>query len=152
MKNSIAAITVALAAASFSYVAAAANIAQKTAFEGQGTVASTECSLLGETVTLNLSSGVKGVYKCNEATSVISVAACHSTGSRKPKAIPCAADPDDTATPPTKFLPAGCTAATGTVTISDYSAFKAGSNGGAIVQDVLGGNCADASVQTFIDK
>lgn len=130
----------------------AANIAQKTAFTGQGTVSNTECTLIGDTVTLNLSSGVQGVYKCDEPNSVITVAACHETGSRKPKAINCAADPADTAEPPTKFLPAGCTDATGTVTISDFSAFKAGSNGGSIAQDVLGGNCAAGTVQTFIDK
>lgn len=134
------------------FSANAANIAQKTAFTGQGTVANAECVLLGETVTLNLSSGVQGVYKCDEPNSVITVAACHGTGSRKPKSISCAVDPSDTATPPTKFLPAGCKDATSSLTISDYSAFKAGSNGGSIAQDVLGGSCAAASIQTFIDK
>lgn len=152
MNNSIFSCAVGVLVAAMGVSANAANIAQNTAFTGQGTVANAECSLLGETVTLNLSNGVQGVYNCDEPKSVITVAACHETGSRKPKAVNCAADPSDTATPPTKFLPAGCTDATGTVTISDYSAFKAGSNGGSIAQDVLGGNCAAGSIQTFIQK
>lgn len=130
----------------------AANVAQKAAFTGQGTVSGAECNMIGDTVTLNLSSGVQGVYKCDEPNSVITVAACHETGSRKPKTVDCAVDPSDTATPATKFLPAGCSDATGTLTISDYSGFKAGSNGGTIASDVLGGNCTAATVQTFLDK
>lgn len=152
MKNTIYALAVGSFFTAVSFSAVAANLAQKTAFTGGGTVSSAECSLLGETVTLNLSNGVKGVYKCDLANSVITFAACHETGSRKPKEVQCAADPADTATPPTKFLPAGCADATSKLTISDFSAFKAGSNGGAIVQDVLGGACAAGTVQTFIDK
>ncbi|MNF50702.1 hypothetical protein D3C84_320040 [compost metagenome] len=125
-----------------SVVASAANQAADAGFEGQGIVSSTECALLADTVTLNLSKNVVGAYSCDEATSVIVVAACHKGGSRSEKQVACTTDPNDN----TKFLPAGCTAATGTVPVTDYVGYSAGSNGGSIATSELGGACATGTV------
>lgn len=143
MKKNILAVAFLAGMSASVAVNAADPIAQKTGFQGQGEVSTTACKLLASQVTLSLSSNVWGAYSCDEATSVIKVAACHSGGSRKPKEVDCTVDPADD----TKFVPAGCTAATGKVTISDYSGYVAGSNGGSVGQDVLGGACDGTSVK-----
>lgn len=144
-KNILALVTVIGLSATFT--AGAANQAANTGFQGQGVVSSTECALLADQVTMNFSKNVWAAYACDEATSVIQVAACHQGGSRVPKEVQCTQDPTDA----TKFLPAGCKDASSKVTISDYSGFLAGSNGGSVAQEVLGGACGSSSVTTLID-
>lgn len=146
MKKNVLAFVAAIGL-SATFAASAANQAANTGFQGQGVVSSTECALLADQVTMNFSKNVWAAYACDEATSVIQVAACHQGGSRVPKEVPCTVDPNDN----TKFLPAGCANATSKVTISDYSGFVAGSNGGSVGQDVLGGACGSSSVTTLID-
>lgn len=129
-----------------SFAASAANQVANTGFQGQGIVSSAECALLADQVTMNFSKNVWAAYACDEATSVIQVAACHQGGSRVPKEVTCSADPKNS----TKFIPAGCKDATSKITISDYSGFTAGSNGGSVGQNVLGGACSDSSVTTLL--
>jgi hypothetical protein len=125
-----------------SFGASAAEVTPNTGFKGQGTVSTTNCKLLAQTVNLNMSNNVWGAYQCDEATSVISVGACHMGGSRSSKEVTCTVDPADA----TKFLPAGCAKAGDKITITDYVGYKAASNGGSIGTKELGGACAAGSV------
>ncbi|WP_125919676.1 hypothetical protein [Stutzerimonas stutzeri] len=143
-KNILALVTVIGLSATFT--AGAANQAANKGFQGQGIVSSTECALLADQVTMNFSKNVWAAYACDEATSVIQVAACHQGGSRVPKEVTCTADPKD----PAKFVPSTCKEVGEKVTISDYSGFIAGSNGGSVGQDVLGGACSDSTVTKLI--
>lgn len=143
-KNILAFVAVVGFSAAFSV--SAANQAPNTGFQGQGIVSSAECKLLADQVTMNFSKNVWAAYACDEATSVIQVAACHQGGSRVPKEVACTVDPNDN----TKFLPAGCKDANSKITISDYSGFLAGSNGGSVAQEVLGGACSSSTVTKLI--
>ncbi|MDH0121435.1 MAG: hypothetical protein FH750_08485 [Pseudomonas stutzeri] len=137
-------------AAAVTFQASAAPVAQDTAFQLSGDVSggtTGACSLLAENVTLNLSARVWGVYNCDEATSVIRVAACHEGGSRKARTVNCA---EDTANPGT-YLPQGCTATTPTIEITDYAGYVAGSNGGSVAVNDLGGRCEASTVTGLID-
>lgn len=128
----------------------AAPVAQNTAFQLSGDVTSGPngaCTLLADNVTLNLSARVWGVYNCDEITSVIKVAACHEGGSRKARTVNCA---EDTANPGT-FLPQGCTAQTPTIELTNYAGYVAGSNGGSVALEDLGGRCEQATVTGLID-
>lgn len=140
-KNILAALFFAGMGAS-ALASAATDVTPNTGFQGAGAVSTTNCTLLAQGVTLNLSNNVWGVYACDEATSVISVAACHKGGSRSEKTVACAEDPANAGT----YLPAGCTASTPSITITDYVGYKAGSNGGSIAVDQLGGACSDTTV------
>ncbi|MCQ4346119.1 hypothetical protein NGA35_01460 [Pseudomonas stutzeri] len=138
-KNILAALFFAGMGASF--VATAAPVAANTGFEGSGDVSITACTLLADPVTLNLSKNVVGAYNCNEANSIITVAACHKGGSRSERNVVCVADPDDASA----TIPAGCTVGE-SVPITDYVGYKAGSNGGSIATEALGGACATGTV------
>jgi len=128
----------------------AAPVAQNTAFQLSGDVSggpTGACTLLADNVTLNLSARVWGAYNCDDATSVIRVAACHEGGSRKARTVNCA---EDAANPGT-FLPQGCTAQTATIEISDYAGYVAGSNGGSVAVNDLGGRCTGGTITGLID-
>lgn len=139
-KNILAALFFAGMGASFA--ASAVDVAVNTGFEGSANVTTTACKLLADPVTLNLSKNVVGAYNCDEATSVIGVAACHKGGSRSAKEVTCAEDPKNAGT----FLPTGCAKAGDKITITDYVGYSAGSNGGSIATEALGGACATGSV------
>lgn len=47
------------------------------------------CSLLGESVTINLSTSVAGAYACNTTDNVIGVATCHPTGRKGDVTVAC---------------------------------------------------------------
>ncbi len=145
MKKNILAVMF-CAGVGISFAASAADVAPNTGFEKSGTVTMANCKLLAQDVNLNMSNNVWGAYKCDEATSVISVAACHKGGSRSKKSVPCAESPANSG----KYLPAGCTATTASIDITDYVGYKAGSNGGSIATAALGGACADTSVTSLL--
>lgn len=120
----------------------------QTAFSASATtISNTECELLGETVTINLSRAVHGAYLCDEATNAIKISTCHETGSRKATTVACTAQgtaPDIT------YTPEGCTADTPSIEITDYRGFVANSRGGGVGYSQLGGACEDGSVTALI--
>lgn len=111
-----------------------------------GTVAATDCTLLTEDVTLNLSQSVFGAYACNTNNSVISVATCHPTGRKGNVVVPC--DPvADPAKSPAYVPPAGCAVKVGgagpndgQMTVKGGLTFTANTGGGT-VQGVAAQNC-----------
>lgn len=107
-------------------------------------IATADCTLLGEPVNINLSKNVQGGYLCNEATTTIKVATCHVAGSRKAKTVQCTMDDSDPAA--ITYSPTGCAAGVASVEISDYTAFGGTSKGGSLGTYELGGPCTADSV------
>jgi len=58
-----------------------------TAISSNKPIVLTDCSLLQDDVTLTLSTGVVGAYKCSTATNTIAVATCHSAGRSASRSI-----------------------------------------------------------------
>jgi len=54
-----------------------------------GPITTTDCSLLTEDVTINLSNAVFGAYACNTADNIIAVATCHPSGRKGPATVQC---------------------------------------------------------------
>lgn len=107
--------------------------------------ANADCELLAEAVRIGTSSKVHAAYECNEATNLVSVAACHEGGSRA--AIPCTVtNPNEVAGGAAATFPAGCSAATGISTLIDYKGFFLSSAGGAMSEQGLGDRCSATTV------
>lgn len=111
-----------------------------------GAITTTDCSLLTEDVTINLSAAVFGSYACNTADNVIGVATCHPQGRKGNVTVACDPVPNPTATPP-YTPPEGCALRTGStgpndgeMTVQGGLAFTASSAGGR-VQGAAAANC-----------
>ena len=113
------------------------------------------CAMLSEPITIGASAKVIAAYNCSEITNVVSVATCHSGGSRSPlacnsvqnqAAIDAAVAAGGAAVPP--VYPAGCNQAngTGTSTVVDFKGFFVTSAGGAMSEQSLGGKCVTGKV------
>lgn len=50
-----------------------------------------DCALLRDRVSVNTSAGVQMAWNCAVASNVITVAACHESGSQRPQTVDCAA-------------------------------------------------------------
>ena len=107
-----------------------------------------DCVLLGETVTLNLSNNVSGAYNCVEATSTITLGACHASGSRNPTTVNCvnSAAPGDAPV----WNDTSCQDAGDTFEITDFRGFRASSQGGRVGVVALGGTCSDQSIDAVV--
>ncbi len=142
MKNFIRAILVATGLFAASSAMAATAISAGSSVD----VTTTDCTLLGETVTVNLSSNVSGAYQCYEELSDIRIATCHKGGSRKGATATCTytgcdvnganCTVNDTSCSTTKPTTAE------TFTYADYTAYVASSTGGSVAKAQLGGSCA----------
>lgn len=115
-----------------------------TAIESGNTISTTECSILGDSVKLNLSKGVHGAYNCDVTRNAINVGACHETGSRS-STLTCAqigVDSDDNPV----FNDPGCAGqpAGHTIDVSSpsFRGFRASSTGGSVGAQSLSANCA----------
>lgn len=133
MKKNILALCIAFS--SFSTVVLAADDAGTTI---SGPVATTDCSLLTEDVTLNLSQSVFGAYACNTTDSVIAVATCHPTGRKGNIIVACDPVANPAAVPP-YAPPAGCAikanpanANDGQMTVKGGLTFTANTGGGTV--------------------
>lgn len=113
------------------------------------TNADTECPLLGDNVTINLSNNVSGAYSCDLALAEIKVATCHKAGSRKASQIACQqVSQDETGNP--IYNDASCDGTTGqTFEIADFRAFAGSSKGGSVGAKALGGACTDSQVSAL---
>lgn len=115
-------------------------------------ITTTDCPLLGEQVTLNMSNNVSGAYSCDETNSVIMVAACHKAGSRKPTDVPCAIVTPAAGETPAVYNDSSCTGAEGqTFEITDYRGYVASSQGGSVAAQDLGGNCTATTADALVD-
>lgn len=110
------------------------------------TVTTTDCSLLTEDVSINLSNSVFGAYACNTTDNVIGIATCHPSGRKGNVEVSCNPVADPNATPP-YVPPAGCAlranpanANDGVMTVQGGLAFTASSAGGR-VQGAPAQNC-----------
>lgn len=102
-----------------------------------GSVATTDCSLLTEAVTINLSQSVFGAYACNTADNIIAVATCHPSGRKGPATVQCSVLAGDgcVATPD-----AGDDADAGTRVVQGGVAYTGSTQGGRI-QGTNAANC-----------
>jgi len=146
MKKNILAMLL-VAGVSASFTATATEIKSGTA------ITTTDCTLLGEQVTLNLSNNVSGAYSCDETNSIIKVAACHKAGSRKPTDVLCAIVTPATGEAEAVFNDPSCTAvgADHKFEITDYRGYVASSLGGSVAPQQLGGNCDESSVDALVN-
>lgn len=122
-------------------------MAAGTAFtSNQEQIDSTECSLLGSTVTINLSANISAAYQCDVADAAIRIGTCHAAGSRAEKTVTCVNS--GTVDAPV-WNHADCDANTTSVTFADFSGFQASSTGGSVGEAALGGACSSSTVTTL---
>lgn len=126
-------------------VFASSAMAAPTEIESGNDITTTNCTILGDTVKLNLSKGVRGAYNCDETRNAINVGACHETGSRSSTLV-CAqigtaqnGDPvfNDGACagqPAGQVIP---------VANPSYRGYRASSTGGSVGAQSLSANCAE---------
>src|SRR5690606_26613968 len=102
------------------------------------------CSILGDSVKLNLSKGVHGAFNCDEARNAINVGACHESGSRS-TSLTCAQIGVDESDNPV-FNDPGCAGQDAghvlTVDTASYRGFRASSTGGTVGAQSLSANCS----------
>lgn len=129
------------------------TIASAVEFTSGQSIDTTACPLLANSVTLNLSNRVNGGYECDEATSTITVAACHEGGSRRAE-ITCAVETPAEGTTPATYNHTSCndTNVGQTITLAapSYSGFLASSRGGSVVQKNLAANCTAAALDPLV--
>ncbi len=111
-------------------------------------ITNADCSLLSDSVKVNLSSNVKGAYSCNDATNTIKVGTCHDAGSRTDTLTCKVIGTDDSVDPPVdSYNHASCTAADEVITgVTDYKGFFASSSGGSVGDAFLGGACTQTQL------
>ncbi|WP_313285686.1 hypothetical protein [Stutzerimonas kunmingensis] len=103
-------------------------------------VTKTECSLLGDSVSLNLSANVQGAYNCHKDDNSIRVATCHVAGSRKDTTIKCVKIGGTDADP--IYNVSSCASATAEVEVKNsFRAFGASTTGGSVAMTPLDGDC-----------
>ncbi len=126
-------------------VFASSAIAAPAAIQSGTDITTTQCTILGDTVKLNLSKGVRGAYNCDEARNAINVGACHETGSRSTSLV-CAQIGVNSADNTPVFNNALCNATnvgeTVTVASPSYRGYRASSTGGSVGAQSLSANCA----------
>lgn len=122
--------------------------ASATAIVSGGAITPTQCVLLGENVVLNLSNNVSGSYNCDQATSTITIAACHAAGSRNTTTVTCANSGTE-AEPVWNDSSCGSTA--DTFEITDFRGYRASSQGGTVAAVALGGACTAATVEALVN-
>lgn len=138
---------IALGLMTIALTASTGAIAATTISNG-GPIAPADCSLLGETVNINLSKDVSGVYACNDLATTVRVGTCHASGSRKATPVACAVV--DATTTPATYNDASCDGTAGqTFNIADYRAYVASNQGGSVAAVQLGGNCTDGSLKAL---
>lgn len=107
--------------------------------------ATQNCVLLGERVSVSLSSDVLAAFECEEATSAIDIGTCHTAGQRAARTITCenfAADGE-----PENWNVQGCSDTVTEVSLDvSYTGYAASSTGGSVQQSPLDGNCTAASL------
>lgn len=108
-----------------------------------------QCPLLGDQVVLNLSNNVSGAYNCDEANSVIKVAACHKAGSRNPGTANCVITSASNVTP-VVWNDSSCSDADDTFEIADFRGFTANSQGGKVAPEALGGACTEGTIGALV--
>ena len=98
-----------------------------------------ECILLAENVTVNLSSGVNGAFRCSQAFGEARVGTCHVAGSRTGQTVTCAFTPSDEGQsqfgdPAVQgdWNGVGCADEESTFEISDRRYYSANSRGGRV--------------------
>ncbi|WP_278379757.1 hypothetical protein [Stutzerimonas kunmingensis] len=128
----------------------ASAFASAAAIDSGTAITPTNCPLLGDQVVLNLSNNVSGAYNCDEATSVITVAACHKAGSRNPTTVNCTITSAAGVTP-VVWNDSSCTQASDTFEIADYRGFTANSQGGKVAPEALGGACTESTVGALVN-
>lgn len=109
-----------------------------------GPITTTDCSLLTEDVTINLSNAVFGAYACNTTDNIIAVATCHPSGRKGPATVSCSVLARD-----------GCTATTdtgddpdaGTRQVQGGIAYTGSTQGGRIV-GTNAANCTTGGATT----
>lgn len=128
-------------------VFASSAMAAPTAITSGDPIAVADCTILGESVRLNLSKGVKGAYNCDETRNAINVGACHETGSRSDSLV-CAQIGVNQAGD-AQFNDAQCNATnigtSVTVASPSYRGYRASSTGGTVGAQSLSANCTDAA-------
>lgn len=90
------------------------------------------CSLLSESVTINLSNGVFGAYACNIEDNVIGVATCHPTGRKGDVTVTCTVGATDAPEGCTATADTGDAADAGTAVVQGGLAYTASSQGGRV--------------------
>lgn len=109
-------------------------------------ITTTDCTLLGSAIRINLSANVVGAYECDTAATTVVVAACHTAGSRASKSLTCvnsaatgeAADWNNAA-----CATAGVTTFTGV----GFTGYKASSAGGGVGGVDLNGACTQGEIE-----
>ena len=124
--------------------ASSAFAADNTGTAMGGSVASTDCSLLTEAVTINLSQSVVGAYACNTTDNIIAVATCHPSGRKGSTTVQCSVASGEgcVATPATDD-----DADAGTMEVQGGVAYTGSTQGGRIV-GVAALNCTANSATT----
>lgn len=113
-------------------------------------ITTTDCALLSEQVTLNLSNNVLGSYNCDVANTEVKIAACHTSGSRKPTDVSCTVVGQD-ASGADVYNDSSCTGESGQkFTIANYRGYQASNKGGGVGVADLGGNCTAATVDALV--
>lgn len=130
--------------AASAFVFASSAMAAPAAIGDGEEITTTLCTILGDTVKLNLSKGVRGAYNCDETRNAINVGACHETGSRSSSLI-CAQIGLDTNNQPV-FNDASCAGQPAGTVIPvanpSYRGYRASSTGGSVGAQSLSANCA----------
>lgn len=115
---------------------------------GSGTrIVLTDCSLLQDDVTLTLSTGVLGSFKCSPATNTVAVSTCHTAGRTASRSVdvPCV----QTLTVPAVAGEVQCASATSNVnrsTSTGSAIFVGRTSGGAIGPLALDGSACNQTV------
>jgi len=125
-------------------VFASSAMAAPTVIDSGEDITTNECTILGDTVKLNLSKGVIGAYNCDETRNAINVGACHETGSRSSSLV-CAQIGVDNNNQPV-FNDASCAGQPAGTVIPvanpSYRGYRASSTGGSVGAQSLSANCA----------
>ena len=97
------------------------------------------CSLLGETVKISLSSDVIAAFSCVELESSINIGTCHNAGQRTTRSVTCV-NTGTSSTP--EWNAEGCTTTTSEVSVDlSYTGYVASSTGGSVALSPLAGAC-----------
>ena len=115
-------------------------------------ISTTDCPVLAEAATLNLSSGVVGAYTCSDLTREIKIGTCSINGSRKAGEVDCVSTPAPTAADPDalRWNGPGCTSETDkTQVLNNSRAYSATSAGGRVAPNDLGAVCSQETISGF---
>lgn len=101
------------------------------------------CSLLGESVQISLSSDVVAAFSCIELESAINIGTCHTAGQRATRTVTCV---NTGTTDAPDWNVDTCDASTDSVSVDlSYAGYVASSTGGAVALSPLAGTCDEAA-------